>query len=122
MIDWAGYLEWRPAFLEVIDQRLYNADWLDREVQYGRAHIWRSPNACALTEFRIYPTGVADLHGLVACGDIAEVRDILVPRAEAWARAMGCVGFIIESRPGWVKLLKSQGFEPHQWAVRKELV
>jgi hypothetical protein len=84
MIDLAGYLHWRPVILEAIDQRLYNAEWLDREVHYGRAHFWRSPNAAALTEIRIYPTGVADLHGLVAVGDVAEVRDILVPQAEAF--------------------------------------
>jgi hypothetical protein len=120
MIDWAGYLEWKPAFFEAIDTRMYSPEWLDGMVQSGRAQVWRSANACALTELQFYPTGVADLHGLVAAGDIEEVRDILVPQAEAWGRMMGCIGFTIESRPGWAKLLQSQGFEPHQLAVRKE--
>jgi hypothetical protein len=120
MIDLAGYLAWRPAFLEAIDERLYPAAWLNEMVQSGRAQFWRSASSAALTEIKIYPSGAMDLHGLVAAGDVAEVRDILVPQAEAWARAMGCIGFVIESRPGWAKLLKNKGFEPHQLAVRKE--
>ena len=121
MMDWAGYILWRPAFLEAIDQRLYPARWLDGIVAAEAVQFWRSENSAALTEIRSYPSGAADLHGLVAAGDIEEVRDILVPQAEAWARQIGCVGFSIESRPGWARLLKNNGFEPHQVAVRKEL-
>jgi len=120
MMDFAGYLQWRPAFLEAIDQSLYPARWLDGLVAQEAVQLWRSDNAAALTELRPYPSGALDLHGLVAAGDIQEVRDILVPQAEAWARAIGCVGFSIESRPGWAKLLKNKGFEPHQLTVRKE--
>jgi len=121
MMDWAGYLLWRPAFLEAIDQKLYPARWLDGIVASEAVQLWRSDNAAALTEIRPYPSGAADLHGLVAAGDIGEVRDILVPQAETWARLIGCAGFVIESRPGWAKLLKSQGFETRQLMVRKEL-
>ena len=121
MTDLAGYLHWRPAFLEAIDERLYPTVWLDSLVTSGKAQFWVSDNAAALTEVRPYPSGLYDLHGLVAAGDVGEVRDILVPQAEAWARSIGCIGFVIESRPGWAKLLKGNGFEPHQLAVRKEL-
>lgn len=121
MTDLAGYLKWRPAFLEAIDERLYPTVWLDSLVTSGAAQLWLSDNAAALTEVRTYPSGATELHGLVAAGDIGEVRDQLIPVAEAWARSIGCTGFTIESRPGWAKLLKAHGFEPHQLAVRKEL-
>jgi hypothetical protein len=99
MIDWAGYLEWKPAFFEAIDTRMYSPEWLDGMVQSGRAQVWRSANACALTELQFYPTGVADLHGLVAAGDIEEVRDILVPQAEASPARCGAPGSSSRAAP-----------------------
>jgi hypothetical protein len=72
-------------------------------------------------ELRRYPGGALDVHGLVAAGDMVEIRDNLIPCAEAWGRANGCIAGVVESRPGWAKVLKPSGYEVSQVTVRKEL-
>jgi hypothetical protein len=120
MTDWAVYLKWRSAFASAMDMRLYTPEWLDGRILAGRAQFWRSERAAAVTEIRNYPTGAYDVHGLIAAGEVGEVRDRIVPQVEAWARAIGALGIVVESRPGWARALRSAGFEPHQLAVRKD--
>ena len=120
MIDWAGYLAWRPAFAAAMDRRLYSPEWLDARILAGSAQFWRSAGAAAVTEVRTYPTGPYDVHALVAAGDLAEVRDRIVPEVEAWGRAIGALGIVVESRLGWARALRSAGFQAHQLAIRKE--
>lgn len=121
MIDWAGYVQWRPAFEAAMDARLYAAEWLDARILAGSAQFWRSEHAAAVTEIRTYPTGAYDVHGLIAAGDVDAVRDRIIPEVEAWGRSIGALGIVIESRPGWARVLRQAGFEPHQLAIRKEL-
>ncbi len=117
--EWATYVEWRDAFADVIDERYYTLDWLDMRVLNGEVRFWGSANAAIVAELRDYPTGAKDVHGLVAAGDLREIVQDLIPQAEAWGREQGCVAAIIESRPGWVKMLP--GYEAFQLSVRKEL-
>jgi len=121
MTDWGSYLEWRPAFAAAMDERLHTPEWLDGRLLAGSAQFWRSEQAAAVTEIRTYPTGAYDVHGLVAAGDAREVRDKIIPQIEAWGRAIGALGIIIESRPGWARMLRSVGYESYQLATRKEL-
>jgi hypothetical protein len=121
MIEWTSYLEWRPAFATAMDARLHTPEWLDARILAGRARFWRSEHAAAVTEIRTYPTGAYDVHGLVAAGDVSEIRDRIAPQVEAWARSIGALGIVLESRPGWARALRGRGFVPHQLAVRKDL-
>jgi hypothetical protein len=117
----AAYQKWRPDFEAVMDDRLYTIGWLDAQVWSGQAWFWGNDKAGIVAELRHYPTGAFDLHGLVAAGDVGTIRDNLIPQAEAWARSIGAIGAIIESRPAWAKLLAGSGYEPHQTSLRKEL-
>jgi hypothetical protein len=120
-MDGRTYRRWRPAFAATMDLRLYRPEWLDAQLMSGRAQFWCSPGAAAITEIRSYPTGVCDVHGLIAAGDLDELRDIIIPQVERWGRAVGALGIVIESRAGWARALRPVGFEPHQLAIRKEL-
>ncbi len=117
--EWALYAEWRDAFSEVIDERYYTLDWLDLRLLNGEVRFWGSANAAIIAELRDYPTGAKDVHGLIAAGDLREIVSELIPQAEAWGREQGCIGAIIESRPGWGKMLPD--YEPHQFTIYKEL-
>lgn len=125
----SDYQRFRPLFAEALDRRLYTIAHLDRLVLSGHAQIWFGDDAAIVTEVRTYPTGARVIHGLVAAAApdappgraVAEIVEILIPRAEAWGREIGCILAIIESRPGWARALKPHGYEPHQQAVRKEL-
>jgi hypothetical protein len=115
------YLRFRDQFAEAMDQRLYNIGYLDALVGSMMAQCWFSDNAAIVTEVRKYPAGALVIHGLVAAGDLGEIVEILIPRAEAWGKLAGCDLAIIESRPGWARTLKEHGYEPHQQALRKDL-
>jgi hypothetical protein len=119
--DWAGYLRFRDAFAAVMDARYYTPEWLDGELLSGAVTFMRTDAAAIIVELRNYPTGAIDVHGIVAAGDLADVVGVLIPRAEQWARELGCIGAVIESREGWSRALKASGYNVHQVAVRKEL-
>lgn len=117
---WFDYLPWRPMLAEALDPRFHTIQYLDGLVWSGRARVFTNEHAAILAEIKVYPTGACDVHGLLAAGDLEAIVE-LIPQAEAWGREMGCIGGIIESRPGWQRVLKDQGYAPHQIAVRKEL-
>lgn len=121
MFDCPDYYSFRGAFAEVMDERYHTIEWLDAQVLSGAVMFWRSANAAIVAEVRDYPTGVKDIHGLIAAGDLSEIIETLIPQAEAWGRANGCIAAQIESRVGWAKALKPHGYETFQVIVRKEL-
>lgn len=120
VIDWAMFKHWLPTFATVMDPRMYTPQWLVGEVWSGRVRFWGNDRAALATELRNYPTGVHDLHFLVAAGDLDEVISTLRPAAERWARDLGCIGAVVESREGWAKALKAEGYRPFQLKVRKD--
>lgn len=118
---WSHYLRFRPQLLSAVDQSLYPSAWIDAQVYAGLFQFRCTERAAILFEAKIYPSGQKDVHGILAAGDLSEIAEILIPQAEAWGRAHGCSGSIIESRGGWAKLLRGHGYVPHQVAIRKEL-
>jgi hypothetical protein len=120
-MTWLGYLEFRPRFAEVMDERYHTLKWLDDQVLGGKVQVWRSPNAAMITELRDYPTGAKDIHALIAAGDLMEIVEQITPRAEQWARDQGCIAAQVESREGWSKALRPSGYQAFQTIVRKEL-
>lgn len=119
--DWAGYRRFRDRFAEAMDPAFYPIDYLDTLLLTSRARLFVGEHAAIVAEIRAYPGGARALHGLVAAGRLEEIGNILIPRAEAWGKALGCTRAIIESRVGWLRALKPHGYESHQVALRKEL-
>jgi hypothetical protein len=120
-MSWNAYLRFRDDFAEAIDARLYPIDYLDGLVWAGSAQLIATERSAIVFAVKSYPSGLSDVHGLVAAGNVDEIVGQLIPAAEEWGRRHGCSGALIESRPGWSRILKSSGYEPHQVAVRKEL-
>lgn len=115
------YARWRPEFADALDHRFYDIGHLDRLVLgTGEAQMWTGVAAAIVTELRQYPRCTA-IHGLVAAGDLEEIVGSLIPAAEAWGRQQGCAYAIIESRPGWQRMLRGHGYEAHQVALCKPL-
>lgn len=121
MNDWATYQDWRAAFGAAMDPRLHTLEWLDRQIEDGVFRFTSAPGAALVTEIRSYPTGAFDLHFMVAAGDLDTLVTVLRPEAERWAKRMGAIGAIVESREGWAKALKGDGYHPHQMTLRKDL-
>ena len=113
-----AYLHHRDAFAELLDPRRYTIDWLDRQVAKGAFKVWGNDGAAIVTEIKHYPTGAMDIHGMCAAGALWAIRE-LVADAEAWAKANGCIGAEIASRPAWARVL--EGYAVHQVTIRKDL-
>lgn len=115
-----SYADWRRRFAEALDPRLYPLAHLD-QLAAGGAQFLAAGDAAILFERRRYPSGAAAVHGLVAAGDPDRIVSLLIPTAEEWGRRNGCIGAVIESRPGWARLLKASGYAPHQLSIWKDL-
>lgn len=121
MTPWGQYLIWRDEFAKVLDPVYYTIEWLDREVAEGRVGVLSTEHAAILFDIKTYPTGAKDINGLLAAGKLDDIVGALIPAAEQAGRSLGCVGALIESREGWTRALRTQGYQPHQVSVRKAL-
>ena len=119
--DWSGYHRFRPQIAEALDPAFYPIDYVDRLLLTGQAQIFLSEHAAMIAELKRYPGGARVAHCLVAAGRMAEITDVIRPRVEAWGRANGCTKAIVESRAGWMKVLKPHGYEIFQVSVMKDL-
>lgn len=120
-MQWLDYLRFRDAFAEALDPRLHAIEHVDAMVLSGAARLFRSAGAAILVEIRTYPTGTRALHGLVGAGALDEIVGRLIPAAEQWARSLGCTLSLIESRPGWARVMRKHGYAPFQLAIAKDL-
>ena len=119
--DWAAYQQFRPQIAEALDPAFYPIDYVDQLLLTGRAQLFCSDHAAMIAELRQCPGGARVVHCLVAAGRMEEITDILRPAVEAWGARQGCTLALVESRAGWMKILKKHGYEIHQFSVRKEL-
>jgi len=119
-LQWVDYHPWRDRFAEALDSRFYRLEHLDQIINENRARIFTCPEAALIVELRHYPTGAYDGHVLIAAGDPGAVVNVLRPRAEQWLREIMALGTLVESRPGWARLLKAHGYEAHQMTLRKD--
>jgi len=118
---WGDYLRFRDDLAAIIDPRFYSLEWLDGEVWSGRIRLFTGPNSCILASIKPYPTGALELHVMAATGELNELISSTIVSVENWARSIGCIVAVIESRTGWAKVMKASGYETFQTSIRKEL-
>ncbi len=105
----------------MVDERFYPMEWVRRSVVTGVIQTLYNERAIVGFEFRSYPGGAKELHGMFAAGPLEDVL-LLIDETERLAREMGMDVFTIASRAGWTRILKGRGFEPFQTVIVKELV
>lgn len=113
-----AYLDFREDFA-ALDPDRYPVDYIDHQVASGAWRCWGNAHAAILAEIKTYPSGLREVHGVAAAGDLQAIIE-LIPLAEEWGREQGCVRAVIESRPGWERALPKE-WELHQVAMRKDL-
>lgn len=116
-----SYLTHREAIREAIDETLYPIEWLDEQVRSGKYRVIGTETACIVVGLKTYPSGVMDIEGIVAAGDLTEIVERLIPAAERLGKSLGCRGALVESRPGWSRSLKAYGYKLEQQRLRKGL-
>lgn len=84
----------------------------------GNARLWLGERSAAVTQIEEHPRLKA-LTVWLAGGDLGELKDVLLPQAEAFARAQGCRFLAVTGRQGWARTL---GYRPIHWTCAKELI
>lgn len=112
-----AYLRFRREFI-ALDPERYPVWYWDQQISTGEWRCWGTDKAAILAEIREYPSGVKEVHGVAAAGELDAIVS-LIPYAEQWGREEGCGRAVIESRPGWERVLPD--YELHQASVRKDL-
>lgn len=102
-----------------MDQRLHPIAWLDARVAAGDVDVFATDDSIILTEFRQFPSGAWEIHGVVAAGNKDAIVKELIPLAEEYGRQRGCIIASIESRLGWAKALPD--YQLHQVILRKDI-
>lgn len=115
-----SYADWRGRFLEAVDETLHPAAFLDWLLESGQARFWENDTAAIVAEMREYPSGVLEVHGTVAAGELAGIK-ALIPLAEQWGRSLGATRATIQSSPAWGRLMTDAGYVPEQLIIVKEL-
>lgn len=97
------WLDWlRPGIEDATEAELIE------DLKAGRAQLWPGDTAAMVTQVLDNQDGRA-LHVWIAGGALDGIL-ALKPGVEAWGRAMGCNYVSINSRPGWTRLLRDDGF------------
>lgn len=117
---WESYQRHRAEISDLLDPRCWSIEWLDAELEHGRALAFGSDTAVIIITIKIYPAGAIELHGLVAAGKLEAILD-LIEQAEEWGRAHGLDFACISSTPAWSRVLKDKGWQVHQVELRKDL-
>lgn len=119
--DWADYLRFRLDFAAILDPRFYTVEWLDEQILSGAMRLFYHGDSAILVSVRTYPTGAKELHAEAATGELKAIEASLIPQFLDFGRSQGCEIAVVQSRPGWVKVMQRHGFQVSQISVRKDL-
>lgn len=118
-VQWLDYLPYREALISILDERFYTGEWLDSQILSGNFKVFTGKQSCILAAVKPYPTGALECHVMAATGELQELISTAIVSVEKWAQSLGCICCVIESRSGWAKIMKAQGYETYQTATRK---
>lgn len=122
MIEKAGYLDWRDKFQDLIDaDGMYTIEQLDESLAQGHSQLWATKAAAIVTGINDY--GGGERMGQVdwAVGDLDEILNRIMPKAEAYLKASKCTRIMFEGRTGWGRVLKAHGYRPHSVTLVKDI-
>lgn len=111
---------WRSEITSILDERFYPFWWVEQQIAEGRIGLMENDTAIIGVERKEYPGGAVELHGMFAAGELNGILELVDHACEA-GRKSGCTIATIASRPGWSKVLQSQGFEVRQQVISKEM-
>lgn len=104
-----AYLPFRREFVSLAPDK-YPPEYIDGQVYAGLWLCWSDDRAAILAEIKQYPSGLREIHGLAAAGDLSHILE-LIKLAEEYGRHVRCSIASIESREGWAKLLPDYAVE-----------
>lgn len=119
MTGFDAYLPFREAFVALSPDK-FPPDYIDAQVWAGFWQCWSDGRAAILAEIKTYPSGLKEVHGLAAAGDLENIV-ALIPYAEAYGRKAGASLASIESAPGWARIMEKHGYATDQVRIVRGL-
>lgn len=87
-------------------------------IETGQSLIWPLKRSAVITSIRVYPTGLKEMWGWLAAGDLDELKQF-EPILSDTAKKMGCAAFVLSGRAGWARALN--GFSKRGTILIKDL-
>lgn len=114
-------MTWQDHISEALTyQNTHTLDDVLAMIEAKDAQLWLGENSAAVTEIIQYPRAKA-LHLWLCGGDMKEITDQMLPKAEAFARAEGCTKLTTGGRKGWDRVMSRHGFTPVASICAKDL-
>lgn len=94
---------------------------VEKMVADGDAQLWLGERSAAVTEVIEFPRAKV-CHMWLCGGDLDEIVEIMLPKAEAWAKKNGCTHATTAGRLGWNRVMNKHGYTPVASVCAKELL
>ncbi len=101
-------------------QKTHSIEDVEKMVADEYAQLWEGEKSAAVTEVIQFPRSKT-LHLWLCGGDLKEITEVMLPKAEEFAREIGCDRMTTGGRPGWDRVMKRHGFCPSASICEKDL-
>lgn len=92
-------------------QRTHLIEDVEAMVASGEAMLWEGKKSAAVTEVISFPRSKV-MHLWLCGGDLREIVEDMLPKAEAYAASIGCDRLTTAGRVGWDRVMKTHGYTP----------
>jgi len=117
--NWARSAKWLKRALSLAGDT-HNLDDVRRLIEAGDAQFWPGERS-ALVTYMLHNPRAPELVLWLGGGELTELRDLLVPMAEAWGEQRGAVRSLIIGRAGWARAFAKNGYRQIATVTAKEL-
>lgn len=105
-------MRWQDYIIPALSyQATHTIEDVEALVESGLAQLWLGERSAAVTEIIEQPRS-KDFSLWLCGGDLEEICEEMLPKAEEWAKAEGCTRFLTSGRPGWDRVMKKYGYTP----------
>jgi len=118
---WDEYMRFRHMFADVLDPDYYPLEWLDGQIWSGKMRLFTTAESAIIVSIKTYPSGLQELVGEVAAGELRDIVSALIPQSIEWAKSLGCRVAEISSRPAWSRIMRNDGWDTYQVTLKKWL-
>lgn len=114
-------MRWQDHIQRALQTQVtHSIEDVERMVETGEAQLWQGQKSAAVTEIIQFPR-IKVLHLWLCGGDLREITEDMLPKAERFARAEGCQRLTTAGRIGWDRVMKKHGFTPIASVCAKDL-
>lgn len=101
-------------------QATHSIEDVERMIHEGYAKLWLGDDSAAVTEIINFPQ-IKVMHNWLCGGDMNEITEIMLPKAEVFAREQSCKRLTTAGRKGWDRVMSRHGYMPVASVCAKDI-